>query len=186
MGSLEKKFYEFVIKAVSEVYKKDKYLIDNKAVLEPLYAFQENEDFDSDKNRYYHVSERAIVFRFAHYLQNIINEDSDKSFLDYHLDCEYNRNIARVKQLPKSLNKFIPDVILHKRGNNKNNFAVMEFKVCWSKVGVDYDEVKITQLTKQGNGFNYKCGFAIIFNQECDQVEYRVYKDGKCIEDRML
>ena len=114
--------------------------------------FQENEESNSDKNIYYHVSERAIVFRFAHYLQNIINEDSEKLFIDYHLDCEYNRNIARVKQLPKSSNKFIPDVILHKRGNNKNNFAVMEFKVCWSKMPIDYDKLKIIELTKKGNG----------------------------------
>lgn len=38
----------------------------------------------------HHVGERAIVFRFAYYLQKILDEHC--LYPDYNLDCEYNRN----------------------------------------------------------------------------------------------
>ena len=78
----------------------------------------------------HYVGERAIVFRFAHYLLSNIermNVDPDLS-----LDCEYNRNGCLDKALPSFPRGVIPDIIIHKRGSNDKNVLVMEFKTHWN------------------------------------------------------
>ena len=72
--------------SLAELYTKDHYLIDNSPI-----------DW-GDKDGKHYVGERAIVFRFAHYLLSNIekmNVDPDLS-----LDCEYNRNGCLNKALP--------------------------------------------------------------------------------------
>lgn len=52
----------------------------------------------------------------------IINDESDD------LDSEYNRNKADKKFLPSWKSGCYPDIIIHKRGSNDDNFLVIEFK----------------------------------------------------------
>ena len=58
----------------------------------------------------YRVHERAIVFRFGHYLQNQM--DLYDVFRQYNLDFEYNRNGRQPKRIPaRSRNGAVPDLI---------------------------------------------------------------------------
>lgn len=66
-------------------------------------------------------SERSIVFRLGIYLVQLFkNEGVD-------VDCEYNRNGFACKSLAGRGYNY-PDIIAHKRGNNNNNYLVVEVK----------------------------------------------------------
>lgn len=69
---------ELVSQALDMLYLKDRHLILNRAIN------------CTGKDEDHHVGERFIVFRFAHYLQNLMDES--REFEEYSLDCEYNRN----------------------------------------------------------------------------------------------
>lgn len=74
-----------------------------------------------------------------------------KEYTEYNIDPEYNRNGESCKFFARENNpersKAIPDIIIHKRGCNKYNFAYFEFKAHWNKdkLGKDSD--------KKTNGF---------------------------------
>jgi hypothetical protein len=91
--------------ALNELYCNDQYLLDH------------------------YMHERSIVFRFAHYLQKLLDEH--KELLDFNLDVEYNRNGYRPKRIPIRRNGARPDLIVHKRGSNKSNLLMIEFKTYW-------------------------------------------------------
>jgi len=96
---------DYVCKALERLYKEDEHLLSN------------------DKNN--HCSERSIVVRFGYYLQYELY--SDDFFKTMNLDCEYNRNKEDTKKTKNFQNGTYPDLIIHKRGNNDNNFLVMGF-----------------------------------------------------------
>ena len=62
-----------VNQALDMLYEKDMHLIMNRAI--NSYG----------KDKIHHVGERSIVFRFAHYLQNLM--DKTGQFEDFTLDC---------------------------------------------------------------------------------------------------
>lgn len=75
------------------------------------------------------ANERSLTHRIGMYLQD--------QFPDYDVDCEYNRNIHIPKRVhpieyhPDAQNKeklVLPDIIVHKRGNNDHNLLIIEFK----------------------------------------------------------
>ena len=109
---------KYVNKALDCLYEKDFHLIKYPAL--PI----NNNEFKS--NKWFHVGERSIVFRFAHYLDNLISDDEDLRQLN--VDCEYNRNGNQPKKLKPDGNGKYPDVILHERGSNEYNTLVIEFK----------------------------------------------------------
>jgi len=75
------------------------------------------------------VNERAI----AHKLAEVIG----KEFLDYDVDCEYNRHYDKVKRVKLSYQtkmtksthatRVFPDIVVHKR-NSDDNLLVVEIK----------------------------------------------------------
>lgn len=142
--------------ALDELYNKDLHLIINK----PLT--------DIGKDDEHHVGERAIVFRFAHYLQNYIEKDG--TFNEFNLDCEYNRNGVSTKKLPSFPNGTFPDVILHKRGSNDNNILVMEFKTYWNK-DQHNDCNKIREFTQSPGEYEFLYGVAILIEKSRDKVK---------------
>ena len=119
--------------AFEMLYKNDSHLIYNGAF-----------DYEEKPDKKHHVGERSIVFRYAHYLQNLICED--ELFGKYDLDCEYNRNGAECKGLPSFPQGTYPDLIIHKRGSNKGNLLIMEFKTYWNDDRED-DKKKIREYT---------------------------------------
>ena len=128
----------------------------------------------------HHVGERAIVFRFAHYLQNFI--DKEETFKSYNLDCEYNRNGLKNKSLPSFPNGTYPDVILHKRGSNDKNLLVMEFKTYWNKNQSD-DRIKIQEFTDQKGNYKFLYGITVLITKKICDCKIVGFIDGDSYPD---
>ena len=109
----------------------------------------------------HHAGERSIVFRFAHYLQNLISDDIE--FKDYNLDCEYNRNGPQTKALPSFPNGTYPDLIIHKRGTNEHNLLIMEFKTYWNN-DQSQDIIKIREFLDQNGEYKFKYGASVLID----------------------
>lgn len=153
--------FGLIVDSLKELYKKDYYLINNCPM-----------DAETDGKHY--VGERTIVFRFAHYLlSNIekINVNPDLS-----LDCEYGRNGWLEKTLPQYPNGVIPDIIIHKRGNNEKNILVMEFKTYWNN-NQDRDEDKIKKFIDKHGEYKYKFGATVLIKDE--EAILNIFEYGK-------
>ena len=100
-----------------------------------LINYEADEPVKNDE----HVSELSISHKLSHYLELFVTE--------YHVDCEYNRNVADKKSMGES--RIRPDIIIHKRGNNEKNFVVIEIKPWWNRDDVIKDEDKLAYLTNQ-------------------------------------
>lgn len=115
------------------------------------------------------ASERSITHRLAIYLE--------KEFRGLNVDCEYNREgdePKRYREIVDQINKAginaddteaktsFPDIIVHKRGNNKDNLLVIEVKKYrGNHTGIDEkDKSKLEALTTV-NQLNYKYGIAL-------------------------
>lgn len=128
------------------------------------------------------LCERCIMFRFAHYLADL--------YPDYDVDCEYNKHKGNVKKIIEGKNIF-PDIIIHKRGTDSENFAVIELKnkTNPSTPERENDKAKLKALTKSYNdgekdslyNYGYKFGLAI---DVCENLQETmnsivVYRQGE-------
>ncbi len=148
---------------MDKLYEKDIYLINP----EP-----------ENNNKNYHACERTIMTRLAMYLARLMLEYPQ--FEDYSVDCEYNRNIYDKKNLPSFENGVYPDIIIHKRGNNDNNLAVIEIKTYWNK-GQENDRNKIEEFTDLNGQYRYKYGILVMIAPSRDRAKTEVYQGGKQI-----
>lgn len=98
------------------------------------------------------LHEISLVFRFAHYLANKIENDTD-----YNVDMEYNRNKNIVKQI-NGKNRRI-DLIVHKRNENDNLIAI-EFK---KNEDSTIDKKELEDIIKE---YNYKNVYFVNFKME--------------------
>jgi hypothetical protein len=125
------------------------------------------------------LSERCIVFRFAHYLQYEIK--------DYFVDCDFNSSYYKNQQVSgkrikdvgdKTATKRFIDIIVHKRtGNNLENLACFEIKK-WNnsnKKSINKDLNNLVILT--GN-YGCKYGFHIIFGKTINKTTIRIVKNS--------
>lgn len=108
-----------------------------------------------------HVGERAIMFRFGLYFQKELDECGGYS--GYYLDCEYNRIGIDPKKLEDDL--IIPDMILHRRGNNDGNLLVIEFKGWWNG-NQKNDEEKIERMVNKNGEFQYREGYTVLLGKD--------------------
>ena len=151
----KKEILELIKSSLEKLYEKDQYLI-----------------YHGDNN---HNSERAIVFRFGIYFNQEV-EDS----LRYNVDAEYNRNIDDNKKMRKGNKRgkeivnVIPDLILHQRGNNKNNMLIIEFKTWWNN-GQDEDIEKIKKFCDPSGEYKYKYGTTILLGKRLDEIEIKLF-----------
>ena len=113
-----------------------------------------------------HVGERAIVFRFGLYFQQEL--DKYRDFDNFNLDCEYNRDGFDVKTI-RIKDRIYPDMILHQRGNNRNNLLVLEFKGWWNK-SQDYDKKKILEMIDKNGQYRYKEGYTILLGKRREEA----------------
>ena len=120
---------------------------------------------------HYYVSERSIAHKLGGYLSQLIHE--------YDVDCEFNRNLDVVKKMGG--HKIIPDIIIHKRGNNNDNLIVIEVKPRWNDKREDFinDENKLKYLTNYNNQYRYKYGLSLIINKNREDTEVKIFIDGK-------
>ena len=156
----ENQLYLFIKQYLMTLYQKDYYLVLTRS----------EADYDS------HVGERAIVFRFAHYLQIHLNEDP--FFRDYNLDCEYNRNLMDPKRLGLLGDAAtVPDVILHRRGDNDNNLMVIEFKGYWN-CHQEKDRLKIKGFTSEDDVFKFNVGYTVLIGRTIEEIVIEKYTKG--------
>lgn len=160
--------------ALDELYEKDQKLIFN-------------EQFEGNRT-HCHSSERSIVHKYAIYFKKlIINELSNNC--EYCVDVEYNQNIDRLKILTSRPNGAYPDMILHKRGTNKHNILVAEFKTWWNKdkkelakdigkiknfLGIEKQKDSCNRNNNNENGmyeYKYKYGVSIILEKKREDVQ---------------
>ena len=125
-----------------------------------------------------HVSERACVFRFGVYFDSLFRKMIS---CHYHIDVEYNRNLENVKTLPQSGTSGeekarIPDLIVHRRGNNDNNLLVIEFKTWWN-LDQQQDEKKIERFTNPEGDYRYKFGATVLLKESRGECHVRGAKE---------
>lgn len=137
-------------KALDRLYKDDSYLI----------------MIPSELAKISHVGERAIVFRFGIYLQQLLDECG--IFEGYNLDCEYNRNGLDPKFIDDK--RVIPDLILHKRGRNDKNILILEFKGWWNQDQSE-DRIKIERFTDPKGKYRYQFGFTVLIGKENPELQ---------------
>ena len=80
-------------------------------------------------------------------------------FKNYDVDCEYSRQLDGDPKKNSSGATVRPDIIIHKRGVNDHNLAVLEVK--WDK-NTNNDNEKITQYSN----LQYKYGIEVRFGEE--------------------
>jgi hypothetical protein len=138
------------------------------------------------------LNERTISHNLAEYLQ--------KYFQDYNVDCEYNRMRGKKMNedyITKTLHLEIessssdstnaitvfPDIIVHKRGDNNNNYLIIEVKKKefankirkQNETYKDFDKRKLFAYTK---GLQYELGIYLEFDK--DRISgLKFFKDGK-------
>jgi hypothetical protein len=159
-----------------------------KKCLDQLYT-DDKVLFEKNKGR--GASERCLVFRFAHYLQNELNN----SFADYKffVDCDYNSSYEKknnkvrertgkpmrnTKGLIKGL--FI-DIIVHKRNSNAedDDFICFEIKPWHARKKYEDDFNKLEQLTTD---YRYLYGFRLVFGKTKDLTQWTIFQNGTIIE----
>jgi hypothetical protein len=148
------------------------------------------------------LNERTITHKLAEHLK--------AHFCDYDVDCEYNRmpknnknmteeyitkrlnlDIKKVKTDDDNGQTVFPDIIIHKRGENEQNYLVIEVKkkkfaneiIRGSKekeTHRDFDKKKLKAYTKTKE-LKYKFGVYLEFNGK-GISEMKFFKDGKELE----
>jgi hypothetical protein len=150
--------------------------------VEAIKNFLAKEPFLLENN----LNERTISFKLAEYLQK---EYDGK----YNVDCEYNRvskddknmdkeyitktlqlDIEKIKTNNDKGPTVFPDIIIHKRGSNKNNFLVIEIKLennkdRWRKLNgkeISSKDFDIEKLRKFTTELKYEHAIYLEFNKE--------------------
>lgn len=144
---------------------------DGNLFLKTMLLFLEKERFLLEQD----LNERTISHKLAEYF--------NFAFSGYDVDCEYNRMDGEkadkeyvAKRLDLTLNDIpsdstvFPDIIVHKRGNNNDNYLVIEIKKkkfanhlkkASDEKYSDFDKRKLLEYTKQ---LNYQWGIYIEFS----------------------
>ena len=148
---------ELVSTALDELYSKDEHLIT------------------------YEAHECSIVFRFAHYLQNLM--DAHEVFAQYNLDVEYNRNGRQPKRIPNNRIGVRPDVIIHKRGLNDHNLLIMEFKPPWERYNTFDDRQKLKAFTQSSGEYAFQLGLSIVLGKTRNTVSTKYVVDGEVLNN---
>jgi hypothetical protein len=97
------------------------------------------------------ASERSMSHQIAIYLSEQVP--------GYNVDCEYNRHGFNAKELhlnPPGTSAFdteavtvFPDIIVHRRGNDKHNLLVVEMKKAATSRNSDFDRQKLKAFRGQ-------------------------------------
>lgn len=142
-----------------------------------LYT-KDKEAFKRNKQR--GVSERSIVFRFAHYLQNTIDDDNENIFVD----CDWNSSFVDDRGKPISGTKRFIDIIVHKRDSNQNhNLICFEIKKWNNYNSKEFakDKKNLEVLTDNNYQYQYNYGFHITIHRDRRKSKWTIYENGNPI-----
>lgn len=146
-------------------------------ILKAINLFYKHDTFLIVKN----INERTITHKLAEYLQ--------REFAEHHVDCEYNRKksdtidedyikktlnltIADIKTNDNKAKTVFPDIVIHKRGTNKNNLLVIEVKKASNKnkENTNFDIAKIKGYRQQ---LEYKFGLFLVIGYK-KEIKYEM------------
>ena len=101
------------------------------------------------------IYEVTISCKLAQYLFS--------AFSDYDVDCEYDKHKNNKKEfeIDNQISERRPDILIHKRGNDDNNLAVIEIKKSTSSGNRQLDYKKLKSMTLQTGKYRYKIGVFI-------------------------
>jgi len=145
---------EAINDSLIKLYEKDSYLISHV--------------IDNGINeKYSHVSERGIVFRFGIYLESIFSSHNESDITTLSIDTEYNRDLNNQKIIAAVPRGSYPDIIIHERGTNNNNILVVEFKPWWeiNTNKIERDRIKIRDYTHGNGDYCYSYGILILLGK---------------------
>lgn len=114
------------------------------------------------------VHENSISHHIACYLKKYIPE--------WHIDCEYNRDLLYTKNI-HDMGDIRPDIIIHKR-NTSLNFVVIEIK---KNQGIsNHDFLKIKKLTERKSHYHYQWGIYLNI-QSLDSTKFivTIFRNGE-------
>lgn len=143
-----------------------------------------------ERNPQHGISERCLVFRFAHYLQNQLE--------DFFVDCDFNSSFEGYVDMQghfrsqkrhgkpirnvdgTTTNRFV-DIIVHKRNftTPSNDFICFELKR-WNNSPKEKDKNNLRRLTSD---YGYKYGFLIRFGRKKNGAKWTIYQNGEAIEN---
>lgn len=137
------------------------------------------------------VCERAIVFRFAHYLQNkipnyFVDCDFNSSFEGY-IDLEGNiigqeRRGKPIENESGTITKRFIDIIVHKRDyKTRNDFVCFEIKK-WNNGSTKDKRKDKNNLRVLTSKYGYLYGFHITFHRDREKTKWEIFKNGSPIE----
>lgn len=118
--------------ALTELYARDKELIDRA------------------------VNERDLAFRLGLHMNPLLQANEQLKIWD--LDIDYNKNGDGPKRTPRRPKGAVPDLIMHKRGNNNSNNLVVEIKGWWNRQAREEDFIKLEDFTHQEGEYKYGLG----------------------------
>jgi hypothetical protein len=121
------------------------------------------------------TEERSITHKFAEYIQ--------KSFSEWHVDCEYNRlGLNRPKAI-LTQNSSFPDIIIHLRNTNDNLLVVEAKSIHSNNLKDTHDKDKIRAYIEDTN-YQYSFGLWICFHDELSETQLDWYENhnGVCRE----
>lgn len=160
-------------------------------VRDSLVELYRYDQFILDRNNGKGVCERAIVFRFAFYLQNSLRDN-------FFVDCDFNSSFYRETDPQGNLRfrertgkpirgtkRFI-DIIIHERDFNAiNDFLCFEIKK-WNNNRLDdyrKDQRNLKVLTSE---YGYRYGFHIIIHRERNLSQWTIYREGNIIQEGLI
>ena len=112
------------------------------------------------------MHEVALCHRLAFHLEN------SSKFTGYLIDCDYNRAEQEIKR-NLECKIFRPDIIIHIRGNDKNNLIMIEAKK--DPCCPEERAAEIERLIDNANEYGYKHAFFVVFPEDdvknCSVIE---------------
>ena len=139
-----------------------------------------------ERNRRKGLSERCIVFRFAHYLQNELH--------GWFVDCDFNSSSINnhersgkpiVGDSGRITKRFI-DIIVHKRDfRQENDFLCFEIKK-WNNYSRSQQKKDLNNLKRLTTDYGYNYGFYIILGKERGSAKWMIFKNGQILRGRLM
>ena len=143
-GITQGEILTLMLTALNNLYSKDRALFEYKRYDDEL------------------ISERCLSFRLGWYIIAYMKEH-ESLYAGYDADCEYNRNFShpkgKYKEYESKVEAMTPDLIIHKRGSNKHNLLVVEYK---KKCRDENDIERIKFYTDPNEVFKYQYGMHIV------------------------
>ncbi len=115
--------------------------------------------------------EVTISSKFAQYLF--------MEFPKYDVDCEYDKHINKEKKVDELNRNVRPDIVIHKRGTDKNNLVYIEIKTDHNTQSREDDYNKIKAMTKQNGEYRYLLGAFIEFSKNKKDLIVKYFRDGE-------